>query len=29
VLSEDGQRAVLKSGLLPVKMPGREVIINK
>lgn len=28
VLSEDGQRIVLKAGLLPAKMPGREVIFN-
>lgn len=28
VLSEDGQRIILKAGLLPAKMPGREVIFN-
>jgi phosphate transport system substrate-binding protein len=28
VLSDDGQRIVLKAGLLPVKMPGREIIIK-
>lgn len=29
VLTEEGQRIVLKSGLLPAKMPGREVILKK
>lgn len=29
ILSENGQRVVLKSGLLPADMPGREVIIKK
>lgn len=29
LLSDDGQRIILKAGLLPVKMPGREVIFNK
>lgn len=28
ILSERGQRIVLKSGLLPAIMPGREIIIN-